>query len=122
MMGFPVTTMVPEGVTVATSSIEIIEADSSREYILIQNQGPSTIWVRFDGGTAVADKTGLRLLANESREQRNYLSASSVTAISDGSAEVQVTVGGSFVDPGFDNIIAGGDNVIADGDNVVAGA
>lgn len=92
-MSFPVTTMTHTGTTVSTSSVTIAAASAQRTYLMIQNQGAVSVYIRLDGGTAVADKTALRLLPGESYEVVGFLPASLVTAIAASSCDVHVVAG-----------------------------
>lgn len=118
-MSYPVTTMTHTGTDVSTVSIEVVGSDEYRTYLLILNQGSGTAWIRWDGGTAVADKTADRLLPGESMEPRPNMTASSVTAISLTGTVVHVVAGGPPSPILFVNVIDGTDNVVDGTDNVV---
>lgn len=86
--------MTPSGTPVTTSSTTISAAQAQRTYLLIQNQGSVSVYIRLDGGTAVADKTATRLLPGESWEVLNNLPGTAITAIAaSGTQAVHVTEG-----------------------------
>jgi hypothetical protein len=52
----------PSGVTVGAASTVVLAANANRKYLLIQNQSTTDdVYIRTDGGIAVADKTALKL-------------------------------------------------------------
>ncbi len=93
-MSFPVTTMTHTGTSVTTANTTIATASAQRTYLMIQNQGTAAVYIRLDGGVAVADETALRLLPGESYEVVGFLPASLVTAIAaSGTQDVHVVAG-----------------------------
>lgn len=120
-MHYPVTTFAHEGTEVATASATIATANAKRTYLIIRNQGGVSVFLRFDGATAVADKTSLELQPNDSVEPWP-MPASSVTAIcaAGNTCDVHAVSGGPPLD---DDVVinALGDIVIdAAGDTVLA--
>ena len=118
-MSYPVTTMTHTGTDVSTVSIEVVGNDSDRTYLLVQNQGSSSVWIRWDGGVAVADRSADKLLPGQSMEPKPNMTASSVTAISLTGSVVHVVAGGPPSPILFVNVIDGTDNVVDGTDNVV---
>lgn len=50
------------GVTVGAASTVVLAANANRKYLLIENQSTTDdVYIRTDGGVAVADKTALKL-------------------------------------------------------------
>ena len=67
-------------VTVTTASTTLLPA-KRRVYLLLQNNSTADIFIRLDGGTAVADATSFKLVAGGSLELTTYLSSTAVTGI-----------------------------------------
>jgi len=63
---YPTTTFTHSNVAaLGTSSTTIVAANNKRLYLEIQNQGTSAIYLRLDGGTAVADSTAVQVLPGD---------------------------------------------------------
>ena len=93
-MSFPVTTLTHVGTAVSTSSVTIAVASPQRTYLEIENQGSASIFVRFDGATATADKDAFRILPGDTYYAAHYMTASAVTAIAaSGTQDVHVVSG-----------------------------
>ncbi len=58
---YPVTTYVHASKTVTTSSTTMVAASSTRLALIIVNTGANTVYIRLDGGTAVADNSAFPL-------------------------------------------------------------
>lgn len=119
-MSYPVTTMTHTGTDISTVSIEVVGADSDRTYLLVQNQGTGSVWIRWDGGVAVADKTADKLFPGQSMEPRPNMTASAVTAISLTGSVVHVVAGAPPAPILFEDVIVtAGDTVIVTAGDIV---
>ena len=67
-------------VTVTAVSTTLLPA-KRRAYLLLQNNSGSDIFIRLDGGTAVADATSFKVVSGGSLELTTYLSSLAVTGI-----------------------------------------
>lgn len=76
---------VSTGVTVGTSSVEVLAANSSRQYAVFVNDSANVIYISLDGNAAVAGK-GIRLNASGGSYEINSLNqfVASVHAIAAG--------------------------------------
>jgi len=118
MTGYPVTTMVHTGTTVTTSSTVIAAANPKRMYLYVQNMGLVDVYIREDGGTAIADKTAYRLSPRQGWHF-HPMPASSVTAIAaSGTCDIHVISGGEPVPAESLEVVVGGVTVVVGGDVV----
>jgi hypothetical protein len=59
----------PSSVNLGAGSTPLLAANANRKYLLIQNQSPTEdIYIRTDGGAAVADKTAFKLSGGQTWE------------------------------------------------------
>jgi len=112
---YPTTTFQHSGTSVTTSSVEIVGARWQRFHLRIQNQGTASVWIRFDGGTAVKDSTAYELTPG-SWWTGYTIPGSAVTAITTGTQGVHVELGQAL---SFLRVVAGGVQVVAGGVPVV---
>ena len=64
---YPTTTFTATNVAaLGTSSTTLVAANWKRLFLEIQNQGTSAIYIRLDGGVAVADSTATQILPGDS--------------------------------------------------------
>jgi len=91
--GYPITTFTHLGTDVPTSNTTIFAGTSKLMSLEIQNQGGASVYIRLDGGVAVADKTAFRILPGQTYWARQC-PAGAVTAISEsGTNAVHVVTG-----------------------------
>jgi len=118
----PVVSFANSGVTVSTSSVEVLAGNSQRYMLVIHNVGTAPVWIRLDGGTAETNKNSLRLLPGEKSNPLNYLPGSAVTAIALVSVDVHIVEGFALTPLTLFGVIDSLNNPIVDslGNRIVA--
>ena len=84
------TTAATTGVALTTASTTLAAANEKRVYCFVQNQGTDNVFIDIAGGTAVADKTCIRLPPGAGWTER--IAATLITGIAaSGTQDVHIT-------------------------------
>ncbi len=114
--GYPTTSYTQGGVSVTSTSSEVLAANWQRFHVRLENQGLASIFVRLDGTTATADKDSTEILPG--RAWWAYtIPGSAITAITTGTQSMHVEWGGAPSPPVF--VVASGVQVVVGGVQVV---